>query len=58
MMALELALRKALGDTGVSQAGALIWVIPNLIPNECFPSVNSTSGALSRPVHGDSADNK
>jgi hypothetical protein len=37
--------------------GALLRLRPNLSPNKCFPSINFTSGALTRYVHGDRAIN-
>jgi hypothetical protein len=42
---------------GYTMTGAPTWLTPNSTLNNCFPSINFTSGALIRPVHGDSADN-
>jgi hypothetical protein len=40
-----------------SMTGALLRLRPNSSSNKCFPSINFTSGALTRSVHGDSGHN-
>jgi hypothetical protein len=40
-----------------SMTGALLRLRPNSSSNKCFPSINFTSGALNRSVHGDSGHN-
>jgi hypothetical protein len=42
---------------GHAMTGALLRLIPNSSPNKCFPSINFTSEALTRSVHGDHAIN-
>jgi hypothetical protein len=40
-----------------SMTSALLRLRPNSSSNKCFPSINFTSGALTRSVHGDSGHN-
>jgi hypothetical protein len=41
-----------------SMIGALLWWRSNPRPNEGFPSINFTNGAMNRSVHGNSTDTR